>query len=66
MVPNDLGRGICHNDKVYPDPDTFNPDRFLDSDGKIDSSVEDPEARIFGSGRRCGTCLDLPSGCYDR
>ena len=45
-------RGICHDGKVYPDPGTFNPDRFLGSDGKIDPSVKDPEVRIFGSGRR--------------
>ena len=45
-------RGICHDEKVYPAPETFNPDRFLGPDGKIDPSVKDPEVRIFGSGRR--------------
>ncbi|KAF9648948.1 cytochrome P450 [Thelephora ganbajun] len=44
--------GICHDEKVYPDPELFNPGRFLGKDGKIDPSVKDPEARIFGSGRR--------------
>jgi len=37
---------------VYPDPKTFDPERFLDKDGKIDPTVKDPEARTFGSGRR--------------
>ena len=46
------GRGICHDEKVYPAPETFNPDRFLDKDGRIDPSVKDPEVRVFGSGRR--------------
>jgi len=42
---------ICRDPSVYPNPDTFNPDRFL-KDGKIDPSVFNPEDRIFGAGRR--------------
>lgn len=45
-------RGIFHDEMVYPDSHAFNPDRFLDEDGKIDPSVPDPEHRVFGSGRR--------------
>ena len=37
---------------MYPEPHTFNPARFLDKDGRIDPSVEDPETRVFGSDRR--------------
>ena len=42
---------IFRDPKIYPDPETFNPDRFL-KDGKIDPSVFNPEDRIFGAGRR--------------
>ena len=51
-TPDTQGRGICYDNDVYPDPETFNPGRFLAKDGKIDPSVKDPEARVFGSGRR--------------
>ncbi|KAF9646708.1 cytochrome P450 [Thelephora ganbajun] len=44
--------GIFHDEAVYPDSHTFNPDRFLTTDGQIDPSVPDPEHRVFGSGRR--------------
>lgn len=54
LLKSDLSRGICHDEKVYPTPEMFNPDRFLDKEGKIDPSVKDPELRIFGSGRRWG------------
>jgi len=45
---------ICYDESVYPEPHTYNPARFLDKHGSIDPSVKAPEARIFGSGRRCG------------
>ncbi|KAF4612693.1 hypothetical protein D9613_011775 [Agrocybe pediades] len=35
----------------YPQPELFNPDRFL-KDGKIDMSVRDPVRIAFGNGRR--------------
>ena len=36
---------------AYPDPESFNPDRFL-KDGKLNPLVFDPEERVFGVGRR--------------
>ena len=42
---------ICRDPTIYPDPETFNPDRFL-KDGKIDPLVFNPEDRVFGAGRR--------------
>ncbi|KAI0796818.1 cytochrome P450 [Abortiporus biennis] len=35
----------------YPNPDTFDPERFL-KDGKLDPSVRDPGTLVFGFGRR--------------
>ncbi|KAI0699915.1 cytochrome P450 [Cerioporus squamosus] len=42
---------IMHNDKVYPDPDRFSPERFL-KDGVLDPEVMDPASVVFGMGRR--------------
>ncbi|KAI0767202.1 CyP450 monooxygenase [Fomes fomentarius] len=41
--------------RVYPEPETFNPDRFL-KDGKIDPAVQDPKTFVFGYGRRQVSC----------
>ena len=41
-----------HDPEVYPNPDEFRPERFI-RDGKIDPSIRDPAAFVFGSGRRC-------------
>ena len=42
---------IFRDPNIYPDPETFNPDRFL-RDGKINPLVLNPEDRVFGAGRR--------------
>ncbi|KAJ7618782.1 cytochrome P450 [Roridomyces roridus] len=41
---------ILHDEKMYPEPYTFKPERFL-LDGKPNPSVKDPDA-AFGFGRR--------------
>ncbi|KAI9448684.1 cytochrome P450 [Lactarius psammicola] len=41
---------VLHDPELYPDPETFNPDRFLDSDGTF---RDDPMISLaFGAGRR--------------
>lgn len=42
---------MLHNEDVYPDPFTFNPDRFI-KDGEINRAVRDPAHAAFGFGRR--------------
>lgn len=42
---------MLHNESVYPNPNVFDPSRFL-KDGQIDPNVKDPEQITFGWGRR--------------
>jgi len=42
---------VCYNEAVYPEPQIYDPERFM-KDGRLDGSVMDPEERVFGSGRR--------------
>jgi len=42
---------LLHDEDMYPDPDTFKPERFI-LDGKRNPLVLDPEMVAFGFGRR--------------
>jgi cytochrome P450 len=43
-------RAILHDPVVYPEPDAFKPERFLDKDGNLREDSVIPSA--FGYGRR--------------
>lgn len=45
-------RGILHDEKVYFRPFSFNPERFLSSDGSPRDDILDPRNFVFGLGRR--------------
>ncbi|KAK7038507.1 cytochrome P450 [Favolaschia claudopus] len=43
---------LLHDPEMYPDPFTFNPGRFIDEEGKLDCTRNDPSRFAFGFGRR--------------
>ena len=49
-----LSRAMSRDESIYPDPETFNPGRFLKGGG-INPEVQDPEKFMSGHGRRCVT-----------
>lgn len=51
-IPN--AWAILHDERRYPNPTTFDPTRFLTTEGKLNPEVPDPR-ELFGLGRR--TCL---------
>jgi cytochrome P450 len=47
-----MRRNILHNSQDYPEPERFNPERYLRPDGQLDPSVRNPRTACFGFGRR--------------
>ena len=43
-------RSILHDERVYPEPEAFRPERYLDN--KLTDRTEDPSILAFGFGRR--------------
>lgn len=44
-------RAVTHDPQEYPDPNAFNPDRFVVSDARATAQL-DPRTYVFGVGRR--------------
>ncbi|KAK7018194.1 cytochrome P450, partial [Favolaschia claudopus] len=57
MVPNSWA--ILHNESIYPDPMTFNPERFLNNTDAQPEINPDPRKFAFGYGRRVCPGKDL-------
>ena len=54
-----------HDEKRYPNPDAFMPERF-EADAAVGRAPQDdPLEIVFGFGRRCVQPLHIPSGCTD-
>ncbi|OCH85716.1 CyP450 monooxygenase [Obba rivulosa] len=49
MMPNQWA--ILHNPDDYPEPEAFNPERFM-KDDRLNPDVRDPHTAAFGFGRR--------------
>lgn len=43
---------VLHDETRYPNPEVFDPTRFLTSDGQLDVNAPDPAEACFGFGRR--------------
>lgn len=49
---------MLHNPDDYPEPERFNPDRFI-RDGKMNPDVRNPLSVAFGFGRRSVYLISL-------
>ncbi|KAH9941402.1 cytochrome P450 [Amylocystis lapponica] len=43
---------MLHDDKMFPEPEVFKPERFLMDDGQLNPALKDAELPAFGFGRR--------------
>ncbi|CAA7261119.1 unnamed protein product [Cyclocybe aegerita] len=49
IIPNSWA--MLHDEGAYPDPFTFNPERFM-KDGQLNKDIRDPAHACWGFGRR--------------
>ena len=53
---------MSRDPELYPDPDMFLPERYINAEGQLDISKGDPAEYAFGFGRRSvRSCLSLSS-----
>lgn len=45
-------RAILHDESKYPNPDAFDPSRYLQPDGQLNPNAPTPTEAAFGYGRR--------------
>ena len=57
-----LNRAMLNDERDYPEPHIFKPDRFL-KNGKLDRSIRDPMEIAFGFGRRLALFILSISPC---
>jgi hypothetical protein len=57
-----LLRSMLRDEEVYPNPNIFNPDRFI-KDGVLNREIRDPRDIVFGFGRRSVYFLSLHDAC---
>ena len=43
---------MLQDETIYPKPEMFKPERFLDKEGQPNLSIRQPEEAAFGFGRR--------------
>ena len=43
---------MLHDESIFPDPESFVPERWLNEDGSLRSDMRDAELAAFGFGRR--------------
>ena len=45
-------RAILHDERIFPAPEEFDPERWLNEDGSLRAEMRDAELAAFGFGRR--------------
>ena len=48
-ILNGIQRAMMRDEEIYPDPDSFRPERFFNDDGTLNN---DTAQYVFGFGRR--------------